>query len=242
MSASFEYKGVNSLDMHMRIRNEIVFTSPEADVDFVEVLGRDGEMAIDNERLKGVPFSIPITLKLPEDITIEQVATEIAAWLKNDIGWYPLRFSGSPDYEYVAIYTEQFKVAETLKNYGKTVLTFKLKPYKRRIRNETLALTNGATLYNPEKRTAKPLITIEGQGDIALKKNGVDWLILESVDGYITVDSETMSVFKDSLPQFNKMNGNLSPMFPVLASGENTITWTGAASKVTITPRWEAVV
>ena len=39
MSASFEYKGVNSLDMYMRIRNEIVFTSPEADVDFIEVLG-----------------------------------------------------------------------------------------------------------------------------------------------------------------------------------------------------------
>ena len=68
MSASFEYKGVNSLDMYMRIRNEIVFTSPEADVDFIEVLGRDGELAIDNERLKGVPFSIPVTLKLPEDI------------------------------------------------------------------------------------------------------------------------------------------------------------------------------
>ena len=92
MRASFEYKGINSLDMYMHIRNEIVFTSPEADIDFVEVLGRDGELAIDNERLKGVPFSIPITLKLPEDITIEQVATEIAAWLKNDIGWYPLRF------------------------------------------------------------------------------------------------------------------------------------------------------
>lgn len=99
MSASFEYKGVNSLDMYMRIRNEIVFTSPEADVDFVEVLGRNGELAIDNERLKGVPFSIPVTLKLPEDITIEQVASDKRHEAKNDIGWYPLRFSGSPDYE-----------------------------------------------------------------------------------------------------------------------------------------------
>ena len=242
MSASFEYKGVNSLDMYMRIRNEIIFTSPEADVDFVEVLGRDGELAIDNERLKGVPFSIPVTLKLPEDITIEQVASEIAAWLKNDVGWYPLRFSGSPDYEYLAIYTEQFKVAETLKNYGKTVLTFKLKPYKRRIGNDSLNLTNGATLYNAEKRTSKPLITIDGQGDITLKKNGVDWLVLTAVDGSVTVDSETMSVFKGTLPQFNKMNGNLSPMFPVLPPGENTITWVGNATKVTINPRWEAVV
>ena len=154
----------------------------------------------------------------------------------------PCAFSGSPDYEYLAMYTEQFKVSETLKNYGKTVLTFKLKPYKRRIRNETLVLTNGATLYNPEKRTAKPLIAIEGQGDISLKKNGVDWLILTAVDGSITIDSETMSVFSGTLPQFNKMNSNLSPMFPVLASGENTITWEGTATKVTITPRWEAVV
>jgi len=242
MSANFEYKGVNSLDMHMHIRNEIVFTSPEADVDFVEVLGRDGELAIDNERLKGVPFSIPITLKLPDNVTIEQIATEIAAWLKNDIGWYPLRFSGSPDYEYLAMYTEQFKISETLKNYGKTVLTFRLKPYKRRVSGETIDLANGTALYNPEMRSSKPLIHIEGQGDITLKKNGVDWLVLIAVDGYITVDSEMMSVYKDTLPQFNKMNGSLSPMFPVLEAGESAITWEGAATKVTITPRWEAVV
>lgn len=242
MSANFEYKGVNSVDMYMHIRNEIVFTSPEADIKFIEVLGRDGELAIDNGRLKGVPFSIPITLKLPDGITIDEAATAISNWLKSDIGWFPLKFSGSPGYEYIAIYTEQFKIAETLKNYGKTVLTFKLKPYKRRVGNEAIEVTNGATLYNPEKRTSKPLIAIEGQGDITLKKNGVDWLVLTAVDGSITIDSESMSVFKDSLPQFNKMNGNLSPMFPVFESGENTITWVGDATKVTISPRWEAIV
>lgn len=241
MSAYFEYNGKSSSDFHMTILNEISFPSPEADIEFVEVLGRDGELAINNQRLKGVSFSIPIRMKLPPDKTIEQVSTDISNWLKNDVGWHPLRFSGSPDYEYIALFHEQFNVTETLKTYGKTVLTFKLKPYKRMRQNAPITLTSGQTLVNPEKRSSKPLIAITGNGNITLKNNGADWLVLENVDGSIVIDSESMSVYKGVLPQFPKMKSHLSPLFPVFKSGDNTITWTGNVTKVEITPRWEVV-
>lgn len=241
MSAYFEYKGINSLDMHLRIRNEISFPSPEADIEFIEVLGRDGELAIDNDRLKGVNFPIPVTLNTPSDKTVEEVATDISNWLKNDIGWHPLSFSGSPKYEYVALCYEQFDIAETLKNYGKTVITFRLKPYKRFKEEETIVLTNGQMLNNPSKRASKPLIYIEGDGDITLKNNDVDWLVLTNVDENITIDSESMSVFKGILPRFPKMKSHLKPLFPILWSGDNEISWTGDVTKVEITPRFEVV-
>lgn len=242
MSAYFEYNGKNSLDFHMTIINEISFPSPEADVEFVEILGRDGELAIDNKRLKGVSFSIPIRLKLPPDKTIEQVSTDISNWLKNDIGWHPLLFSGSPDYEYIALFHEQFNVTETLRTYGKTVLTFKLKPYKRRRQNKPITLTSGQTLINLENRASKPLVKITGNGNITLKNNGTDWLVLENVDGSIAVDSESMSVYKGNSSHFSKMKSHLTPLFPLMYLGENTITWTGNVTKVEITPRWEVVV
>lgn len=239
--AWFEYKGVDSRDMHIQIVNDISFPSPEADIDFIEVLGRDGELAIDNKRLKGANFPIPIRLKLPQDMDVNTIATEISEWLKNDVGWHTLKFSGSLEYEYIAICYEQFDILETLKQYGKTVITFRLKPYKRRIDSRTIEIENGSTLINPEKRTSKPLINIEGNGDISFKNNDKDWLVLSNVEGKVTVDSELMSIYKDDINQFNKMNGELIPLFPQLTSGENKITWTGDVTKIEINPRWEAV-
>lgn len=239
--AWFEYKGINSTDFYIYIENEVSFPSPEADVEFIEVLGRDGEVAIDNERLKGVSFPLPIKLRfLPENTDINQVATDISNWLKSEIGWFPLRFSGSPDYEYIAMCYEQFDVQETLKNYGRTIITFRLKPYKRRINAPIETIESGTTLFNLQLRTAKPLIYIEGTGDIEIKNNGEDWLKLRGVDGNITVDSELMSVYKDDLPQYDKMI-DIKPMFPLLYKGNNEITWTGQVSKFEMLPRWEAI-
>lgn len=241
-SAWFEYKGINSLDMYLTIENDISFFSPEADVEFIEVLGRDGELAIDRKRLKGGPMPFPVRLRLPEGHTVDEAATKISEWLKNDIGWYPLRFSGSPGYEYEAILTERFDIQETLRTYGKTVIPFRLKPYKYRVgANDPMELQNGAILFNSEKRPAAPLIRIEGNGDIALQNNGEDWLVLRSVDGSITIDSKAMSIYKGARTEFDKMNGNLRPLFPLLNPGENEITWTGNVTKLEITPRWEAV-
>lgn len=240
----FEYKGINSLAMHLRIENSISFPSPEADISLIEVLGRDGELAVNNNRLKGVSFPIPVKLKLPSNIDVNTQATKISEWLKNDIGWHPLRFSGSPDYEYIAICYEQFDIKETLKNYGKTVINFRLKPYKRRIDSRVIEVTNGTAIVNPEKRTSKPLIYIEGNGDAIIKNNGKDWLIINKnggIEDSITIDSDLMSAYKDNINQFDKMYGELTPLFPVLACGDNAITWTGNITKMIIEPRWEAI-
>lgn len=241
--AWFEYKGVNSLEMHLRIVNDITYPSPESDIEFIEVLGRDGELAIDHNRLKGVTFSIPVVLQLPEKMEVNDAATKITEWLKNDIGWNKLRFGKSREYEYVAMCHEQFNIHETLSQYGRTVINFRLKPYKYRVRstNKMSAITNGDSLVNQEKRASKPYIKVEGSGDITLKNNGVDWLILRGVDGYVEVDSDVMSAYKGTRLENNKMISTLRPMFPLLNPGENNITWTGNVTKLEIEPRWEAV-
>ena len=82
--------------------------------------------------------------------------------------------------------------------------------------------------------------SISGTGNITLKKNGANWLILSAIDGSITVDSESKSVYKNS-NEFEKMNATLSPLFPLLDEGPNVITWAETGFTVNITPRWEAI-
>lgn len=239
----FEYKGIKSSDMGLKIHNDLVITVPEQDIEFISVVGRDGDLAIDNKRLKNVPKPFPVSIFAIDGKTIDEVATDISNWLRTDVGWYPLTFTGYEGYYFKALCYESFDIEETIRTYGKTVINFLLKPYKYSSDGQSsVVLTNGQTLTNYQKRVAKPLIKVTGTGNVTLKNNGVDWAILTSVDEYITIDSGSMSVYKDKLFQFTKMNANLSPLFPLLNPGNNTITWTGSVESVEIIPRWEAVV
>lgn len=242
IKAYFEYNGRKSSEFGLRIENDISFTSPEADVEFVEVLGKDGELAIDNKRLKGFDFPVPVRLYAPVGKTVDQVATEISNWLKTDIGWKPFYFSGSPDYEYVAMSYQSFSITENLKRNGRAVITFKMKPYKFLIGQQTLTLSNGQTLTNEGSRPAQPLIRVDGTGDITLKNNGKDWLKLTDVVNYIKVDSEAMVIYREiGNAQNKKMYSTLNPMFPILEVGDNEITWEGTVDQVQIEPRWESI-
>ena len=240
--AFFEYKGINSLDMHLKILNDISFPSPESDIEFIEVAGKDGELAISKDRLKSIDFSIPVHLHLPKKIDVAYMSGKISEWLKTDVDWHPFKFSGLKDYEYQAICYEQFDIQETLANFGKTVITFKLKPIRKLSDDNLREILNGQSIINPGKRPGKPLIYIEGSGPITLKNNGVDWLKLNSIDGNITIDSELMTVYKGNSSHFHKMLSTLRPLFPILNHKENVITWTGNITKLVIDPRWSVIV
>lgn len=234
------YKGKRSSDFGLRIYNEMVYVSPEADIEFVSVLGKDGELAIDNKRFKSGKLEFPVKLELT-DQTVAEATHDISNWLKSDIGWYELYYSEIPEYIFEAMFFESFSVNQTLKNRGKTVLNFKLKPKKYLISSQDIVLEMGTTLFNPEEKISRPLIYIEGSGNITLQNNGEDWLKLRSVDGHITIDSDLMSIYKNDAPQYNKMI-DMEPMFPLLYKGNNKITWSGSVNKITIQPRWEAVI
>lgn len=240
--AHFHYGGHNSMDMGLKISADTTYTSPGYDVEFEEVDGRDGDMAVDNKRL--LPFIYPIhTFLEPESMSIERAASKVSQWLKEDVRYKPLRLSWDSEYEYSAIFYDQYDIRDLLPRFGKIALNFKCHPIKYHLSGlQKKSFLTGAYLYNPEKRAAKPLIEITGSGNITLKNNGEDWLILTAVDGAITIDSQSMSVYKGDAAAFNKMNAGLKPLFPLLAPGSNELTWTGNVSKIEITPRWEAVV
>ena len=50
----FEYKGIRSTDMGLRIESKEVFSAPKYEVDFIEIPGRDGELISGSGRFPNV--------------------------------------------------------------------------------------------------------------------------------------------------------------------------------------------
>lgn len=236
----FIFRGRSSREFYLYIERDIAFPSPERDVSFVDVLGRDGSVAIDNRRLESVQWAIPVIVRPPKGMKLRDLTTEITEWLKGESGWHPLRFGSSPEYEYQAMMVETFNVQNTILNHGRTVLTFKVQPRKRRINEKKVEIAQRTALINPYSRPSKPLIEVEGVGDITLMNNNDIWLQLRGIGDRIEVDSNLMTVYRDAIPMYHHMF-DLGE-FPMLQSGVNEITWTGRIHKLTISPRWESII
>lgn len=88
-------------------------------------------------------------------------------------------------------------------------------------------LTDGGTLHNPTRHEAMPLITLTGEGTLTINDSTIQY----SGGGTITLDCDDMTC--DNMGAVALSNHD----FPVLRSGDNTITNSGFSS-VTIRPRW----
>lgn len=236
----FIFRGKSSREYHMYIEKGVAFPSPEQDVSFVEVLGRDGDVAIDNHRAKSTTLSIPVIVRPPKGVRLSELASRISGWLKGERGWQTLQFGGAGEYEYRAMVVDRFDVQSTILDHGRAVIVFRVQPYKRKVGVKAIEVKQSTTLVNAHDRESKPLIQVEGLGDIVIRNNGQPWVQLVDIHQGIEIDSDFMDVYRGTTPKYHKMKdlGN----FPTLKPGPNTITWTGKISKLLITPNWESIV
>jgi predicted phage tail component-like protein len=98
----FTYKGIRSKEMHLRVLNDITFTSPIRDVNVIQVPGRDGDLIMDNGRFESVTRSIPCRLEAPQGANVEVLISRINNWLINDARFHPFTWENDPEFRYLA--------------------------------------------------------------------------------------------------------------------------------------------
>lgn len=105
-------------------------------------------------------------------------------------------------------------------------IKFALAPFKYGSDNEAIEVTNGGVIVNNGSRYCKPTLTVKGNGTVVIDCNG-DKMTLTELDGNeIIVDSSRLITYKG-----NKLiNGQVDGLYPMLASGNNIISWTGNAT------------
>lgn len=144
-----------------------------------------------------------------------------------------LIFSDNENRKYKAKVNNQIEFSRIIRSLKRFVAEFEVQPFMYEAISSTLTLTEPTSIFNTGTFESEPIITVYGQGDITLTINNLN-LILNGIDERITLNSEILNAYKDTLPLNNKMSGD----FPVFSVGENIISWTGSVTKLEIMPNW----
>ena len=231
---AFWLDGKCSLDYGVILQKEITFDGPEPDYEAQHVPGRSGELYFWDASDKNVPGKASCYV----------VGEGTAAERRQRAAEF---FFGTPGYRRLEIDNEPGTYRQVIPTIGPGTdirmasiapfeVVFSAKPvvYLKQGERAVSFAQSGAVLKNPTAFSAKPLITVYGNAAGSLFINGVECRFL-SLDGSCTLDCDRQDAYKG---EENK-NGTVAiAEYPVLAKGDNAITWTGGIQSVEIIPRW----
>lgn len=236
----FEYKGIRSSDMGLRIESKNVFSGPEYEVDFLSIPGRDGDLIADGGRFPNVQVTYSVFIPAKTISELSQKITAVKAWLYSGLNSYHT-LSDTYDTAFFrhAVFAGKLDIEDELNRIGIFTISFSCKPYRYDAAGtESVTLATGEVLLNPYPFTSKPILRIEGsgKGTLTIQSEGSNatWNFT-AIDGYVEADSEQMNFYKDAEPKNDTVSGD---GFPLLYPGENTVSFSGGITAVTVTPRW----
>lgn len=233
----FWFNGQCSKHFGLMASGSGAYNAPQRDVETISVAGRSGDLIRDNGRYLNISVSYPVIV-FPG---FAKNAAAVRAWLLSAGGYKRLEDDYNPDYFRLAQFKGpiNFDVTDMCRA-GEATLTFDCKP-QRFLKAGEIPVTMDAegVLRNPTLFPALPLITVYGTGPIALTVG--DYVVgIQSLEDHICLDSDTQNAYRvgDGGALENKNGTIYAQDFPVLATGENTISWTGDLTKIEIIPRW----
>lgn len=219
------------------IQKKNSFDSPERDLNFQSVPGRNGDIIVDNGRYKNISLSYTIAV-ISKSKFIYSVA-ELKDWLIPNISYHCLYDSYDTEHYRLAALSGGLAIEQKLFNYGTAKIKFNCKPFRYSFFGDRIVtLTqSGSIIKNREQYSSLPYMCIFGSGDITVYINDKVFYFYD-VDEYVEIDSDMMNCFKNTVNLNSKMQ---SDDFPILEAGENIISWTGSVSKLEIKPRWRTL-
>lgn len=224
-----------SLDYGLYVKDKDTFKSPRRDVEYISVPGRNGDLILDNGRYENVEITYDLAFVNDPTDDFDDAVKDIKEWLYAPQGYFKLSDSYDSSYYRWASLSSNVDLKQQLNDFGDLSITFNCKPFKYSfIGDGKLTLTTSGAVLNPEVYSSKPYMKITGSGACLVVINNVP-CAFSSVDEYVEIDSEMMTVYKGSTL---KNNTFVSNSFPVLKAGVNTVTLSNTITKLEIIPRW----
>ncbi len=228
------YGGEASDDLGIVCTEAPAFERPTRKQTVYTVPGRNGSIIYQQNAWNDVTRTYKVFVADTADKDLVDIANGVGAWLNSKSGYNRLEDSFEPDVYRLAYYAGGDNIANSMMQYGSAVLRFTCRPERFYKDGENaIEVSNGDKIANDTRFASKPLIYIEGSGEISLSIDGAT--IAADIADYIYIDCESMNAYRQ--PAEN-MNANITGTFPTIAPGVSNISITGAVTKATITPRY----
>jgi phage-related protein len=228
------FNGHSSDEYFCHIEHKPEIPVPEAKYEEYEVPGRNGKLHAD----LGYYDNITVTYQLyfHGKNPTEEDARTVKKWLAGTPGAHQLSDGYDPSFFYFAT-AKPGSITNILNKYGRLSVDFDCDPRHFLVSGyQAAALENGQTLLNPLDQVALPYLEITGNGaEGKVVVNGVEFSAMPPADRVLYADCENWDAYVTGGTNANALVGGT---WPTLRPGENTISWSGGVTGVTLTPRW----
>ncbi len=236
MDNFFIFNGRGTMEYGMAVEKRPNQNAPKRRRTTVKIPGRYGDLHFDEECLENqtLQYDVWFRDKLP---TPEQ-AHAVKAWLLAPKGYSRLEDKYDPGHFHLASFAGPMDIADILGRYGRCKIKFDCDPRAFRKDGEfPIELENDTTLCSPTAFEATPMIYVYGNGAGWVRVGDITVEILEMTTGMV-LDCENLNAYAlGDLGQ--SLNGHIkAPLFPVIAPGDNLVTFGGGVERIEIVPRW----
>lgn len=233
------FRGVTTAEAGVRL---LRVTEPDAAApkgESVDIPGRDGALWLPAGGSEPVEAAALLLLNPGTD------RAAVAAWLN---GYGDLVLGSDPAYRWKARVAGGVRFERD--GYAPGSVTaevgFSCFPFRYLVAEQPLELTAAAVFDGAGQVPSRPEVTVYGAGDVNLMINGCT-VLLEDVDGHITLDCEAMMAFRDgenASGSVTLLSDDFEDEWPSLnpAGQANAVSWSadggGAVSRVVVRPNW----
>lgn len=236
----FWFDGQCSAHFGLMASGSGTYNAPKRDIEMITVPGRSGTLVVNNGRFENVTVNYPVSICKD----FQRNSAAVRQWLLGSAAYRRLEDEYNPEYFRMAVFQGPLNFETAFLNRtGETTISFNCKPQRfLKTGERALHFYEPGIIRNPTGFTALPLIKFTGLGAGNVHIGEVSVEILELIDGMI-LDCEMMNAYRiTEAGAYENLNHCIrAAEFPVLAAGDNMVSWDGNLTAVEITPRWWTV-
>lgn len=222
------WRGVDSSTIEGLIICELPpITKPKMRVQETTIDGVDGSII---EELGYESYDKSLKIGLTYNFDVDKI-------IKYFTGEGQVVFSNESDKYYNAKIIDQINY-ERLLRFKEATVKFRVQPFKYKLNESAITLTESGTVTNVGLEYSKPIMKITGSGTVEVLVNGlaIFTYTFPENETEVIIDSEKEDAYLGTVLKNRTMTGE----FPRLLDGENTISWSGNVTSIVVEPksRW----
>lgn len=228
-----EYNEIRASEVGIKVKERPSIPTPEANVEYITIPGRDGSLTIRDGTLRDIVISVQFTFKTKPDLFAETFR-KAKAWLMAR-GNGTLKFTDDADFFYRVRNVVIGENERTVKRIGEFTADFTCYGCQYLMDGQK-EHTPDDVEYNPYF-VSHPIYKIEGEGVCNLKVNGN--IMKANVGQNLTIDTELMIAYREDGSLANTdVSGDYDELY--LMEGENRIDITNGFS-LKVIPNWRCL-